>query len=410
MSVLKQIELRRYLYGSAAMTVAWTMLATIVGYQVYKYQLDHNPDEAKLSLGLIGLAEAIPFISLALFGGYLADWVERKKMIMVSLTAYLFCVLALLGITINISSITAQFGLVPIYVVVMLTGVCRSLYSPARSALLGQMANREQIVAASTWSGIVYDISAISGPTLGGLIFGYFGAEATYYVIFAFGLFSLFSFTQLGHYPLPPKMVKEPIFQSLTAGVKYVFGKQELVGALALDMFAVLFGGAIAMLPAFAEEVLHCGEVGYGWLRAAPAIGSVIMGFYLANNPPKKKAGPQLFWSVAGFGVCMMLFGLSTNYALSFALLALSGVFDAMSVVIRLSVVQLFSPDAMRGRIDAVNKIFIGSSNEIGAFESGLAANYFSLVPSVVGGAAITLCFVGFFAWRLPKLRKLELP
>jgi hypothetical protein len=244
---------------------------------------------------------------------------------------------------------------------------------------------------------------------MGGLLYGIIGITYTYATCLGLMLFALIMFSSIASRPLPPKQKKESLSESLKIGIHFVFSNQEILGALSLDLFAVFFGGAVALLPIFADQVLKIGPMGLGLLRAAPSAGAVLMGAIMIYYPPVKNAGKKMLFSVAGYGVCMILFALSTSPLLSLMLLALSGAFDSVSVVVRSTILQLMTPDEMRGRVSAVNNIFIGSSNEIGEFESGVAAKIMGLIPSVIFGATITMFVTGFTAVKAKKLRSLQL-
>jgi MFS family permease len=381
------------------------MQAVIVGWQLYDITKD------PLSLGMIGLTEVIPQVSIALFAGHFVDLWNRKKIIF--RTSFLL----LLGSAILLSSSTDHHlisflkGTMPIFVTVFLVGLVRGILMPAHNALLGQLVPRELLTGAATWGSTVWQVAAVTGPAVGGLMYGFFGVVAAYLLVFSFFL----TCVVLIFFIKSPGRVKrettkeETIFESIGSGIKYVFRKQELLGAFSLDMFAVLFGGAVAMLPVFASDILNVGPQGLGVLRACPAIGAILMSVYLTFNPPVGRSGRMLLTSVAGFGVCMIVFAISKNFYLSAASLLLSGALDFVSVVVRGSILQLFTSDEMKGRVSAVNSIFIGSSNELGAFESGTTASLMGLVPSVVFGGAMTLLVVGIATASAPKLWNLSL-
>jgi MFS family permease len=282
---------------------------------------------------------------------------------------------------------------------------------PAHTALLGQLVPRELLAGAATWGSTVWQVAAVTGPALGGLMYGFFGIVPAYILVFTFFLTCVILIFSIKS---PGKVIQSPdrderIFSSIGEGIRYVFKNQVLLGAFTLDMFAVLFGGAIAMLPVFASDILKIGPEGLGVLRACPAIGAILMSVYLTFYPPLKHSGRQMLFSVAGFGVCMIIFALSKNFYLSALVLLFSGSFDFVSVVVRSSILQLFTSNEMKGRVSSVNSIFIGSSNELGAFESGTAASLMGLVPSVVFGGVMTLIVVGVAAGLSPKLRNLSL-
>lgn len=379
------------------------MQSVIVGWQVY--DLTHDP----FALGLIGLSEAIPFLVVALFAGHVADLVNRKAIISVAASVYVVCAGILLYMSYSMPVLYQSYGVLPLYAIISVTGVARAFFYPAQSAYMAQIVPRKLYANSSTWNSTVWHIAAVSGPAAGGLIYGFAGIHAAFICVSLFSAFSLVFFFTSKSVPLPPRKADEGIFTSLSTGIKFVFYNQVLLGALALDMFAVLFGGAVALLPVFASEVLHTGPQGLGFLRAAPALGAVFMAMILAYYPPIRRSGIKLLWAVGGFGTCIIFFALSGNFWLSLVLLALSGMFDNVSVIIRGTILQMFTPDEMRGRVASVNSLFIGSSNELGSFESGLAARIMGLVPSVIFGGGMTVMIVLATAGLAPKLRKMEI-
>jgi MFS family permease len=402
-AVLKLKDFRVFLSFRFFMTIAAQMQSIIVGWQVYK--LTHDP----LSLGLIGLAEAVPFISVALYAGHIADRFNRKKVILWFDLLFLLASGLLLLISWQKEGTTGLYGVLPIYLCVAISGIARAFLYPATIALMAQVVPRSLYTNSSTWNSTIWQVAAITGPALGGLIYGFFGVRVAYMTVIVSMVVSFLLLLNIRSRPVPPIDEKESVVERLVNGIRFVFSSQLLLGAMALDMFAVLFGGAVAMLPVFAAEVLKVGPEGLGLLRAAPMIGAVLMSVVLAYRPPVAKAGRLLMIGVAGFGISIICFALSKNFYLSMGLLALSGMFDNISVVIRLATMQLVAPDEMRGRIASVNSIFIGSSNEIGSFESGVAAKLMGLIPSVVFGGIMTLMIVGATAKWAPKLRRLNL-
>ena len=402
-AVLKLKDFRLFLSFRFFMTIAAQMQSIIVGWQVY--ELTHDP----LSLGLIGLAEAIPFLSVALYSGHIADRFNRKKIILWFDIVFLVSSFLLLIITFKSTGIIGKFGVLPIYFCVAISGLARAFLYPATIALMAQIVPRSLYTNSSTWSSTIWQIAAMTGPAIGGLLYGFFGIKVAYIAVIVSMTISFLLLTYVKSRPVPAIEENETIMQRLANGIKFVFSSQLLLGAMALDMFAVLFGGATAMLPVFAGEVLKVGPEGLGILRAAPMVGAVLMSVLLAYRPPMVRAGRLLMIGVAGFGISIICFALSHNFYLSLALLALSGMFDNISVVIRSATMQLVAPDEMRGRVASVNSIFIGSSNEIGSFESGVAAKLMGLIPSVIFGGIMTLGIVGAtFRWA-PKLRNLNL-
>jgi MFS family permease len=346
---------------------------------------------------------------VSLYAGHLADLHDRRKIIVNSLAVLVFCSFALFFFTLDISPVLDSFGVTAIYAVIFLSGLARGFMGPSVFGLIGQIVPRPLLPKASAWNSTAWQTAAIIGPAVGGLIYAYVGITATYLldaVLVAVALYLIALIPSLGKVH---QIAEETMKDRLLSGVKFVFGNQIIVGALSLDLFAVLFGGAVALLPVFAKEILEVGPQGLGILRAAPAIGAAIVALALAHRPTMSNAGTKLFWCVAGFGICMIVFGISRNFYLSLIALAVSGALDSISVIVRSTILQLHTPDHMRGRVSAVNSMFIGSSNEIGAFESGVAAKLLGVVPSVIFGGSMTLLTVGITALKAPKLRKLEL-
>ena len=394
---------RRFITGRFFLTFAIQMQSVIVGWQVY--DLTHDV----FSLGLIGLSEAIPFLAMALFAGHVADLVNRKTIISIAATVYVLAAIVLLYMSYVMPSLYLTSGVLPLYIVIAVTGLARAFFYPAQSAYMAQIVPRSLYANSSTWNSTIWHIAAVSGPAVGGLLYGFAGIHAAFICVVFFSALSLSFFYTSKSVPLPLRQVKEKIFTSLSTGIKFVFGHQVLLGALALDMFGILFGGAVALLPVFASEVLHTGPQGLGFLRAAPALGAVLMAMILAYHPPIHRSGIKLLWAVGGFGACIIFFALSGNFFLSLGLLALSGMFDNVSVIIRGTILQMYTPDEMRGRVASVNSLFVGSSNELGSFESGLAARLMGLIPSVVFGGGMTVLIVLVTAGFAPKLRKMEI-
>lgn len=362
-----------------------------------------------MSLGLIGLAEAIPAITIALFGGHLADKYNRRKLILFFLVMLLLVSIALTVFSLHPQENFYRFGTLPVYAMIFLTGIARGILGPTISAFASQLVPKSLYASASAWSSTVWQLGAVTGPALGGMVYGFYNAFYASVLVCGFIIATFFCYLLIGNKPVQVQQREISLFESLTTGIRFVMKNQIMLSAITLDLFAVLFGGAVALLPMFADKVLGTGAEGLGLLRAAPAFGAVLMAFTLAHRPPVHNTGKKLLWSVAGFGCCIILFALSTNFYFSLALLALSGMLDSVSVIIRSTIMQTITPDDMRGRVSAVNTIFIGSSNEIGAFESGLAAKLMGLVPSVVFGGTMTLLVVFLTSKLALSLRKLHL-
>jgi len=390
-------------FARLAGVAAGQMLMVAVGWQMY--ELTKDP----LALGLIGLAEALPNISVVLFAGHAADRYNRKRIIILFTVLFLIGTTLLFLFSVRSLGIIAAFGVLPIYLVVAISGISRAFLYPSIIALMSQLVPRELYNNATTWNSTGWHVAAITGPALGGLVYGFFGVRAAYLSVLFFLMVALSLLSFVKNRPAPPMQHGEKLLERLASGLRFVFSHQVLWGSMALDMFAVLFGGAVAMLPVFDAEILAVGPEGLGFLRAAPMAGAVLMSLFIAHRPPMVHAGRNLLIGVAGFGLSIIGFALSSNFYLSMLMLLLSGMFDNISVIIRATAMQLLTPDEMRGRVASVNAIFIGSSNEIGSFESGVAAKLMGLVPSVVFGGIMTLSIVGFTARFAPGLRRLNL-
>jgi MFS family permease len=392
---------RWFITSLLAMTVATQLQAVVVAWQIY--ELTRDP----LSLGLIGLAEAVPFIGIALFAGHVADRGDRFRISLIALAALLLCSLALLSFTLR-PGLIVPHRVWPIYAVIFASGIARSFLQPARSALSAELVPRELYPNAVTWRSSAWQLAEVVGPAVGGLVYGFGSARAAYSLDVALMGVGVLSLARMRHPPRATPLSGESFRESLATGVRFVRSQPVILGALTLDLFSVLFGGAVALLPVFAAEILHVGPEGLGILRAAPAVGAVWMSLVLAHRPPLRRAGRTLLVSVTLFGLCMIGFGLSRNFLLSIGLLAASGMVDTVSVVVRSTLLQVLTPDHLLGRVAAVNAIFIGSSNEIGAFESGTAAKLLGTVPSVVLGGIATLIVVAVTAVKVPELRRLR--
>ncbi|MGE5350493.1 MAG: MFS transporter [Acidobacteriota bacterium] len=400
---LRLKDFRWFIVARFILTLAIQMQSVVVGWQVYA--LTHDA----LSLGMIGIAEVVPFLCVTLFAGHVADIVNRKKIIVYSGLVYFICAAALLFISTQMHPVLASYGAMPIYLIIFITGLARGFMSPAQFAFMAQLIPRELLGNASTWNSVSWQVAEVAGPAIGGLIYGFFGVGSAYTTVVFFSAIGWIFFVLVKKKPMPERTRNENVWESLSSGLKFVFGHQMVLSALSLDMFAVFFGGAVSVLPIFADQVLHTGAKGLGFLRAAPALGAITMSIIQAHYPPFKKAGRNLLFAVFGFGLCIISFALSKNFYLSLFILLLSGMFDNVSVVVRATIIQLYTPDDMRGRVSAVNGIFIGSSNELGSFESGLAAKLLGLIPSVIFGGSMTLAVVASVRKLAPKLRELKL-
>lgn len=397
---LKIKEFQAFLISRFGIILALNMQSTILYYWVY--QLTNN----KLSLGLVGLAEVIPAIGCSLIAGHYVDQNEKRKMVLLCLSGYVFTAVCLFLLALPYIetqfSVSVLVGL--IYFLVFLGGIFRSFYAPSMFSLFGLIVPREHYPNATSWSSMAWQLGAVIGPLVAGVFIAFFGIKM--------GLLAVVAVLVIIHIPLLSiavkpilKREKEPMLQSISEGLKFVMRTPTLLAAQLLDMFSVLFGGAVALLPVYQKEILHVDEIGFGILRSAPGIGAILTLGLLAFLPLKNKPGQKLFLCVAGFALSIIVFGISTNFYLSFLMLLFSGMFDAVSVVIRSTILQLVTPDAMRGRVSAVNTIFVSSSNEFGDFESGVMANWLGTVRAVVVGGCLTLGVVAFTFFKVPQLR-----
>lgn len=393
----------KFLWFAASLvlfTLGTQIQATVVAWQVY--DLTRDP----LSLGLVGLAEAIPFIGAALYAGHVADRHDRKRVSLIAMGVQALCVGLLLAYTVR-PSLLGGARVMPIYVLVFASGLARSFLQPARTALGAEIVPRETFANAVAWRSSLWQFGSVAGPAAGGLMYGFSGPTLAYGSATILCVAALFLFQRIGYARVPAAAHAGRIVDNLTIGVRFLLKQPELLGAQMLDLFSVLFGGAPALLPIFAADILRTGPQGLGVLRAAPAAGAVVISIAMAHRH-LRRAGRTLLLCVALFGVCWILFALSTSFWLSLALLFVSGMADNVSVVIRSTLLTLRTPEALLGRVSAVNQIFIGSSNEIGSFESGVAAKLFGVVNSVILGGLVTLGVVGATAWKIPALRKLD--
>ena len=401
-AAMKIRDFRLFISARFCITLAIQIQAVIVGWQVYEITKD------PLSLGLIGLAEAIPSIAVSLYAGHVADTISRKKIIIVTIFTLLLCSSALLFFTMDPGEFILANGIFPIYAVIFISGIARGFITPAIFSYMPQLVPRELYQNAISWNSTLWEMASIGGPPVGGLIYGFFGITAAYTLDVLLTCLGLLLALLVANKPIPQTSDEQGMVEKIKAGLKFVFQNKIILSAITLDLFAVLFGGAVALLPIFADEILHVGQIGLGFLRSAPGIGALLTALYLTYHPIRKSMGRILLYSVAGFGLCMIFFAISKNIWLSMGMLVISGAFDCVSVIIRGTLLHTLTPENMKGRVSAVNNIFIGSSNEIGAFESGVAAKLFRVVPSVILGGVMTLVVVSAVAWKAPSLRKLE--
>lgn len=395
-SLLAQRAFMLYLAIRVPAQLAAQIQTVAVGAQVYA--LTHDP----LDLGLVGLSQFLPFLGCVLPAGHLADRYDRRLIMAICLLLELLCSVALVAFSAR--GLTSAW---PIFAVMMPFGIARALMAPASQAVLPNLVSREQFASAVGLNSSLWQFTTIVGPAMGGYLYGAWGSTVAYAVTAVLMLLALSAACAMNT-PLQDRGEGGTSWASLVEGLRFVWRRRPVLGALSLDLFAVLFGGAVALLPAYASDVLAVGPQGLGWLRAAPGVGAALMGLVLTVRPIRQKAGIAMFGGVAVFGVATIVFGVSRNFGLSLAALCVLGAADMVSVFVRHLLVQLETPDALRGRVGAVSWMFIGASNELGEFESGLTAAWWGLVPAVVIGGALTMTVVVVWMMVFPALRRLD--
>jgi MFS family permease len=399
-SPLRSVGFRWLMLYRICTLLSYQIVAVTVGWHIY--ELTRDP----WSLGLVGLAEVLPFFCVAPFSGYLVDHLPRRKLGAV----------ACLGLAINAVALALiAHGLLPtsklwpIYAAVAVGGVGRSFLGPVYNALFARVLKREQFGHGASMGSVVFQAGLVLGPALGGVLVGVAGKSFAYGVAAVFAVAAGLALLRMRVTEPAQTMQRGPVFASIAQGMRFVASNQIMLGAMALDMFSVLLGGAVSMLPAFIKDILHQGPEALGVMRAAPALGSICVAIWLTRHPLQRNAGRILLFAVAGFGLCTIAFALSRNYWLSVALLVAYGMCDGVSVVLRSTILQLVTPDDMRGRVSSINSIFISSSNELGAFYDGTMARLLGLVPAVMLGGFVTLGVVGATARLAPRLRRLDI-
>lgn len=380
--------------------LSYQIVAVTVGWHIY--EVTRNP----FSLGLVGLAEVLPFFCVAPFAGYLVDHLPRRRLGMVAASGLVLTAVVLTAVA---QGWLPFHGVWPIYAAIAMTGMVRAFLSPIYNALFARVLERQQYARGAGLGAVVFQAGMVAGPALGGLLVAWGGKGVAYGVAVAVALIAVGCLAVLRVSEPVHSGPAAPIFKSIAEGGRFVLGNRIMVGAMALDMFSVLLGGVVAMLPAFLHEILHHGPEGLGILRAAPALGSVCVGLWLARRPLQRNAGRVLLFAVAGFGLCVIGFGLSHSFWLSALILLFYGAFDGVSVVVRSTILQLATPEEMRGRVSSINGIFISSSNELGAFYAGTMAKLLGLAPAVILGGFAVLSVAGITAWKNPTLRRLNL-
>lgn len=401
---LRITEFRNLMLGRFLFIMGLRMMGTLVGWWIY--ELTNDP----FAIGLIGLAEVIPAVSLALYAGHVIDVSEKRKLLLRGVVLYWICAFALLFLSTSIGSknfSTLQIA-IGIYFIIFCTGIIRSFTGPSFGTLVGAIIPKELLQNATTWSQGIWLTASILGHSIVGFIIAGFGHTGSLIVVLSLVAIGHFFISKIKPQPPHANIIDQKTMESVKEGLRFVFRSKELLGALSLDLFAVLFGGAVAMIPVFAKDILKVGPIGFGWLNAGADIGAMLVILIITLFPARKNQGKKLLLAVGGFGVCIILFALSKMFWLSFAALVMSGVLDGFSMVVRGTIVQLKTPDHMRGRVMSVNSMFINSSNELGQFESGLAARAFGVIPSVIFGGTMTILVVITTWFKAPSLRKME--
>lgn len=401
-SILKIHDFRLLVLTRIFTHMALNCQAVIVGWQIYSLT------KSEFLLGLTGLVEAVPAILCALFSGHIVDTSSPQKVYKLAIAALTLNTFFLMLAGGGLLNLTNNVVIFSIYAGIFVSGIARSFIMPASFTLMPQTVERSDYSAASACLNTAFQFAVIIGPALAGIVYGFAGAGGAWMFPTAFMALSLLcslNFKNLKPFQKPEK--KEPAFQSILSGWKFIMNTPIILAIMSVDMFAVLFGGAVVMLPAYADQILHVGPEGLGILRSATAMGAILSALYFSIKPMKKFSLDRLLIVSGGFGLCMIGFGLSTSFFLSMFFLALSGAFDSIGVIIRSTLKQILTPDKMRGRVSSVNSMFVISSNEIGAFESGTAAQLMGLVPSVVFGGVMSLIVVISTAFLVPKIRKI---
>ena len=404
LGALRISEFRHLVAGRLLFIMGLRMMSTLVGWWVY------NLTNAPFAIGIVGLSEFVPAVSFALYAGHVIDLSEKKRLLLTGILLYLSSSLCLLFLSSNFISLRIQnhFIALGIYAIIFCTGIIRAFTGPVFNVILAQIVPKSILQNATTWSQGTFLTASVCGHASAGFLIAGVGNTGTLVVIAAVMLASFVTLLQLKNKPPLNIRGQKNTWESVREGLQFVFRTKELLGAMSLDLFAVLFGGAAAMIPVFARDILKVGAKGFGFLNSSSDFGSILIVILLTFFPFRRKQGRILFFAVAGFGICIIIFGLSKLFWLSFAALMLSGMLDGVSVVTRGTIMQLKTPDQVRGRVLSVNSMFINSSNELGQFESGVAAKLFGVIPSVVFGGVMTILVTAITWYKAPSLRKME--
>ena len=394
-AALRFRDYRLFAIGYVCSAIGYQMQSVAIGWELYERT------GSAMVLGVVGLVQALPIIALTLPAGHVADQCDRQRIVLMTQLMLAFCSIGLAVLSYRQGAISL------IYACLLFSGVARAFNKPASDSLLPSLVPIKVFNNAVTWNSSAFQVASVVGPALGGLVIGLLHRATLVYVLNVVLALTCFGFIAFIVTKQPPRSTKAVTLKSLMAGVGFVWHTKVILATITLDLFAVLLGGATTLLPIFAKDILHVGPTGLGWLRAAPAVGAFLMAVLIAHLPPMKRAGKNLLWAVAGFGVATLVFGISRSFWLSLLMLLLTGAFDNISVVVRHTLVQVKTPDYMRGRVSAINSVFINTSNELGGFESGFAAALFGPVVSVVVGGIGTIAVVLAVASIWPQIRQL---
>jgi MFS family permease len=403
-AAIRIVEFKNLMLGRFIFIMALRMMSTMVGWWIY--ELTHDP----FAIGLIGLSEVIPAVSMALYAGHVIDLSEKRSLILKGIFFYFCCAAVLLFLSTHFvkQHVSNHSIAICVYAVIFCTGITRSFTGPTFTVLLAYIVPKQYLQNATTWSQGTWLTASVTGHAMGGFLIAAVGNSGTLITICGLIIFAFILLTQLRPHSALPQSAEKATWESVKEGLRFVFRTKDVLGAMSLDLFAVLFGGAVAMVPVYAKDILRVGPQGFGWLNAAADIGSIFIVVLLTVAPMQRNQGKKLFFAVAGFGACIVIFALSKWFLLSFAALMFAGMLDGVSVVVRGTILQLKTPLELRGRVMSVNSMFINSSNELGQFESGVAAKLMGVVPSVVFGGCMTLLIVIITWFKAPSLRKLE--
>ncbi|MEY3432564.1 MAG: hypothetical protein RL131_500 [Bacteroidota bacterium] len=403
-AALQYTEFRSYILARFLFIMVLTMQATLISWEVFRITKD------PFSIGLIGLVEFVPAVIMAIYSGYIIDRTDKKKLLHISIAGNL--VLTILFALITSDYAQQRFSsstiLICIYLIAFSTGIARAFSGPTSFALVGMLVPRDQLPNAISWHSSSWQVAGVLGPAIGGILYGEKGITFTFELMTLMMVLSVAVLFLLKPKPPAQTIKKEPMLKSIQEGMKFVWNTKEILGVMSLDLFAVLFGGATALLPYFSEVILKTGAEGLGILRSAPGIGAILVMLVINFIPLKRNQGKIMLLCVAGFGLSILVFGLSTYFWLSFTALLMSGLLDGISIIVRSTILQLKTPEEMKGRVSALNSIFIISSNELGAFESGFASKLMGVIPSVVFGSLMTMGITGYAWFKFPKIRTIQ--